>query len=273
LARAWGAHGAPRPYPPEKPRPHRTWPTRAGAIGEGAAAGGGGRVGGWAAGRVAGEGVEEPPAQAGWHAFLTGWVAADILNPLMMGFMNASSAAMLRTSKNDAHFIAGLRNGGCIPRCVCIAQRRAVCRPWYLYGTGVRLRRCGDRGHGASRPATDGEYMRRVLSVGSAPNTFEPGYTHSSAGRHSCTHSAPHRHSRVVSLYRVTRLMVPRMTMRSKDIPPTADWYRILVWPKERMEAWHYVCLTARVPARLGGRDAQAHASMMTPTVAQSSAD
>jgi ABC-type dipeptide/oligopeptide/nickel transport system permease subunit len=36
------------------------------------------------------EGVEEPPAQAGWHAFLTGWVAADILNPVMMGFMNAS---------------------------------------------------------------------------------------------------------------------------------------------------------------------------------------
>jgi len=39
------------------------------------------------------------------------------------------------------------------------------------------------------------------------------------------------------------------------------------------MEAWQYVCLTARVPARLGGRDAQAHASMMTPTVARSSAD
>src|SRR5262245_50390991 len=41
----------------------------------------------------------------------------------------------------------------------------------------------------------------------------------------------------------------------------------------KRMEAWQYVCLTARVTARLGGRDAQAHASMMTPTVAQSSAD
>jgi hypothetical protein len=64
-------------------------PTRVGAIGDGAAAGGGGRVGGWAAGRVAGEGVEEPRAQAGWHAVLTGWVATDMLHPVMMGFMHA----------------------------------------------------------------------------------------------------------------------------------------------------------------------------------------
>ena len=30
------------------------------------------------------------PAQGGWNAFLTSWVSADILNPVMMGFMNAS---------------------------------------------------------------------------------------------------------------------------------------------------------------------------------------
>jgi hypothetical protein len=42
-----------------------------------------------------GEGVEEPRAQAGWHAVLTGWVAADILNPVMMGFMNASCFPVL----------------------------------------------------------------------------------------------------------------------------------------------------------------------------------
>src|SRR2546426_9537193 len=32
---------------------------------------------------------KDPPAQGGWHAFLTSWVAADILNPGMMGFLNA----------------------------------------------------------------------------------------------------------------------------------------------------------------------------------------
>ena len=30
------------------------------------------------------------PAAGGWHAFLTSWVAADILNPVMAGFFNAS---------------------------------------------------------------------------------------------------------------------------------------------------------------------------------------
>ena len=33
---------------------------------------------------------KEPPSQGGWHAFLTSWVAADILNPVMTGFLNAS---------------------------------------------------------------------------------------------------------------------------------------------------------------------------------------
>src|SRR2546421_9506803 len=39
---------------------------------------------------VARRAKKEPPAAGGWHAFLTSWVAADILNPVMMGFMNAS---------------------------------------------------------------------------------------------------------------------------------------------------------------------------------------
>jgi peptide/nickel transport system substrate-binding protein len=39
---------------------------------------------------VARRAKKDPPAQGGWHAFLTGWVAADILNPVMMGFLNAS---------------------------------------------------------------------------------------------------------------------------------------------------------------------------------------
>jgi peptide/nickel transport system substrate-binding protein len=33
---------------------------------------------------------KDPPTAGGWHAFLTSWVAGDILNPVMMGFLNAS---------------------------------------------------------------------------------------------------------------------------------------------------------------------------------------
>ena len=38
---------------------------------------------------VARRAKKDPPAQGGWHAFLTSWVAADILNPVMAGFLNA----------------------------------------------------------------------------------------------------------------------------------------------------------------------------------------
>jgi peptide/nickel transport system substrate-binding protein len=38
---------------------------------------------------VARRAKKDPPAQGGWHAFLTSWVAADILNPVMAGFFNA----------------------------------------------------------------------------------------------------------------------------------------------------------------------------------------
>jgi peptide/nickel transport system substrate-binding protein len=34
--------------------------------------------------------AKKDPPPAGWHAFLTSWVSADILNPVMMGFLNAS---------------------------------------------------------------------------------------------------------------------------------------------------------------------------------------
>jgi peptide/nickel transport system substrate-binding protein len=39
---------------------------------------------------VARRAKKDPPAQGGWNAFLTGWVAADMLNPVMIGFLNAS---------------------------------------------------------------------------------------------------------------------------------------------------------------------------------------
>jgi peptide/nickel transport system substrate-binding protein len=32
---------------------------------------------------------KDPPAQGGWHAFLTAWVAGDILNPVTHAFLNA----------------------------------------------------------------------------------------------------------------------------------------------------------------------------------------
>ena len=32
---------------------------------------------------------KDPPTAGGWHAFLTSWVSADILNPVMAGFLNA----------------------------------------------------------------------------------------------------------------------------------------------------------------------------------------
>jgi len=38
---------------------------------------------------VARRAKKDLPAQGGWHAFLTSWVAADILNPVMAGFFNA----------------------------------------------------------------------------------------------------------------------------------------------------------------------------------------
>ncbi len=38
---------------------------------------------------VARRAKKDPPDKGGWHAFLTSWVAADILNPVMAGFFNA----------------------------------------------------------------------------------------------------------------------------------------------------------------------------------------
>jgi peptide/nickel transport system substrate-binding protein len=38
---------------------------------------------------VARRAKREPPNEGGWNAFLTGWVSADMLNPVMTGFLNA----------------------------------------------------------------------------------------------------------------------------------------------------------------------------------------
>jgi peptide/nickel transport system substrate-binding protein len=39
---------------------------------------------------VARRAKKDPPDKGGWHAMLTSWVAADILNPVMAGFFNSS---------------------------------------------------------------------------------------------------------------------------------------------------------------------------------------
>jgi peptide/nickel transport system substrate-binding protein len=39
---------------------------------------------------VARRAKKDPPTQGGWHAFLTSWVAADVLNPVMTGFLNSA---------------------------------------------------------------------------------------------------------------------------------------------------------------------------------------
>jgi peptide/nickel transport system substrate-binding protein len=38
---------------------------------------------------VARRAKKDPPTAGGWHAFLTSWVSADIMNPVMAGFLNA----------------------------------------------------------------------------------------------------------------------------------------------------------------------------------------
>jgi peptide/nickel transport system substrate-binding protein len=38
---------------------------------------------------VARRAKKDAPDKGGWHAFLTSWVSADLLNPVMMGFLNA----------------------------------------------------------------------------------------------------------------------------------------------------------------------------------------
>ncbi|HEV8502173.1 MAG TPA: ABC transporter substrate-binding protein [Casimicrobiaceae bacterium] len=39
---------------------------------------------------VARRAKKDPPSQGGWHAMLTSWVSADVLNPVMTAFLNAS---------------------------------------------------------------------------------------------------------------------------------------------------------------------------------------
>jgi peptide/nickel transport system substrate-binding protein len=38
---------------------------------------------------VARRAKKDPPQSGGWHAFITSWVAGDMLNPVMAGFFNA----------------------------------------------------------------------------------------------------------------------------------------------------------------------------------------
>ena len=44
---------------------------------------------------------KDPPSAGGWNAFLTSWVAADILNPVMAGFFNAAGDKAMFGWPND----------------------------------------------------------------------------------------------------------------------------------------------------------------------------
>jgi peptide/nickel transport system substrate-binding protein len=59
---------------------------------------------------VARRAKKDPPSAGGWNAFLTSWVAADILNPVMMGFLNASCDKAMFGWPCDKD-IEGLRDG------------------------------------------------------------------------------------------------------------------------------------------------------------------
>ncbi|MBI1848340.1 MAG: ABC transporter substrate-binding protein [Candidatus Rokubacteria bacterium] len=45
---------------------------------------------------------KDPPSAGGWHGFLTSWAAADILDPVMTGFLNASCEKAMRGWPCDA---------------------------------------------------------------------------------------------------------------------------------------------------------------------------
>jgi peptide/nickel transport system substrate-binding protein len=72
---------------------------------------------------VARRAKKEPPAQGGWHAFLTAWVAADILDPVMMGFMNAGCDKAMFGWPCDEK-IESLRDQ--YARATDLAQRKAI---------------------------------------------------------------------------------------------------------------------------------------------------
>jgi peptide/nickel transport system substrate-binding protein len=72
---------------------------------------------------VARRAKKEPPAQGGWHAFLTAWVAADILDPVMMGFLNAGCDKAMFGWPCDEK-IESLRDQ--YARATDLAQRKAI---------------------------------------------------------------------------------------------------------------------------------------------------
>jgi hypothetical protein len=110
---------------------------------------------------VARRAKKDPPNKGGWNAFLTSWVSADILNPVMAGFFNAGcdkamfgwpcderSRSCATSSPRDRSGQAeGDRRGG------AEAQHRVhhapVPRPVVPAGCGAQERRRHSAGAGA----------------------------------------------------------------------------------------------------------------------------
>ena len=93
---------------------------------------------------------QEGPANAGgWHAMLTSWVSADILNPVMTGFLNASCDKAMFGWPCDAE-MEKLRDD--FARETDPAKQKAIAEAVQVRGTRVR-RRTSISASGTSRSA------------------------------------------------------------------------------------------------------------------------
>jgi len=112
---------------------------------------------------VARRAKKDPPAQGGWHAFITSWVSADILNPVSTAFLNSSCDKALFGWPCDTQ-IEKLRDD--FARETDPAKQKAIAEAvqvrWTQYPTHIHLGQWYQPG--ASRKNVDG-YVVAPASV------------------------------------------------------------------------------------------------------------
>jgi peptide/nickel transport system substrate-binding protein len=112
---------------------------------------------------VARRAKKDPPSQGGWHAFITSWVSADILNPVSTAFLNSSCDKALFGWPCDAQ-IEKLRDD--FARETDPAKQKAIAEAvqvrWTQYPTHIPLGQWYQPG--ASRKNVDG-YVVAPASV------------------------------------------------------------------------------------------------------------
>ena len=112
---------------------------------------------------VARRAKKDPPTQGGWHAFITSWVSADILNPVSTAFLNSSCDKALFGWPCDAQ-IEKLRDD--FARETDPAKQKAIAEAvqvrWTQYPTHIHLGQWYQPG--ASRKNVDG-YVVAPASV------------------------------------------------------------------------------------------------------------